>query len=70
MSVCVVYVQSVHVQIYLCGYNIYVVYTLYKAIIHLQAGQSFQPSLKQSGSRDSNLAVVGTEVCICIQEMF
>lgn len=26
-----------------------------------KAGQSFQPSIKQSGSRDSNLAVVGTE---------
>ena len=31
-------------------------------ILIVQAGQSFQPSLKNSGSRDSNLAVVGTEV--------
>ena len=28
----------------------------------VQAGLSFQSSIKNSGSRDSNLAVVGTEV--------
>ena len=49
MSACISHFLSSSVRVMLLTFN-------------LQAGQSFQPSIKQSGSRDSNLAVVGTEV--------